>query len=40
MKGDKGPCKSKACGHAETKHYTKGSGRCIVRDCPCESYKN
>lgn len=40
LKNDKGPCKDKSCGHAEMKHYLKGGGRCIVRGCPCEKYKN
>lgn len=40
MKNDKPPCKAKDCGHSEQKHYTKGNGRCIIRDCPCEKYKN
>lgn len=38
MKGDKPPCKDKACGHNSMKHY--GDGRCIVRGCPCLKYKN
>lgn len=40
MKGDRGPCKDKSCGHADMKHYHKGGGMCIVRDCPCTKYKN
>jgi hypothetical protein len=40
MKGDRGPCKNKDCLHSETKHYIKGSGRCTMRECPCEKYRN
>ena len=39
MKGDKPPCKDKTCGHSEAKHYTKGGGNCIVRECQCKGYK-
>lgn len=38
-KGTPPPCKNKECGHAEAKHYTKGGGRCILRDCPCDKYR-
>jgi hypothetical protein len=36
----RGPCKDRECGHAETKHYIKGGGKCMVRACPCKGYKN
>lgn len=40
MKNDKGPCKNKECGHSETKHYNKGDGSCIMKECPCTKYRN
>jgi hypothetical protein len=40
MKADRVPCKNKECLHGEMKHYIKGSGKCMVRGCPCEKYKN
>lgn len=40
MKGDRGPCKNKACEHGEWKHDIKNSQKCMMRGCPCEKYKN